>query len=173
MWKNTIGLALLVNVATLGCMSPGNSTEKLRVNKRIVLEYHKAVWEQGEIDRLDELVAADYLGHWGSTLPTRGREALRSEIVGWRTSFPDWHEEVETILAAGDHVFTRYTEGGTLEGNIGEISPNGRHARIAAMALFRIVDGKIAEQWTMTDDWGMQRQLGIQFPDPGSKPGWN
>jgi predicted ester cyclase len=50
------------------------------------------------------------------------------------------------------------------------IAPTGRAVTVAAMELFRLADGKIAEQWVIVDALGMSQQLGaVPGPGPGEQ----
>jgi predicted ester cyclase len=64
------------------------------------------------------------------------------------------------MVAEGDKVVIRYTGLATdTEGLMGQ-SPTGKVTRTAAIQIFRIADGQIAESWAMRDDLGALRQLG-------------
>ena len=46
------------------------------------------------------------------------------------------------------------------------IPPTGKEATVTSMDIYRIVDGKIVEQWTESDMFGLMQQLGV-VPTPG------
>jgi predicted ester cyclase len=79
---------------------------------------------------------------------------------------------VEDIAAEGSLVVTRITTDGTQRGDLAAIpglSPaipaKGRTLRMTELNLWRIANGKVAEQWDIYDNWGAWTQLGFIDPD--------
>jgi predicted ester cyclase len=66
---------------------------------------------------------------------------------------------VEDIIAEGDKVVIRFTSTGTQEGEFAGIAPTGKKVTIREVAIFRLADGKIVEQWGMPDIHGLLEQL--------------
>jgi predicted ester cyclase len=50
------------------------------------------------------------------------------------------------------------------------IAPTGREVRLTAIEIFRLANGKIAEQWVQVDNLGMLQQLGA-LPPPAPAQG--
>ncbi|MBI1178157.1 hypothetical protein GC207_12045, partial [bacterium] len=84
----------------------------------------------------------------------------KGAVRSHRISFPDWHERVDDIVAEGDRVVIRFTSTGTQLGEFQGIAPTGRKVSIQEVAIFRVVDSKIVEQWGMPDIQGLMQQLG-------------
>ncbi len=131
----------------------------LEENKALVRRTHSEVWSKGDMAAADEMYAPDYIGHWTGRPDTHGRDEFKAFVAEGRRLFPDWNETVEQIVAEGDLVVTRFTSRGTFAGEPG-VPPDGRQITMQEIAIHRIVDGKIAEQWTVADILGMQQQLG-------------
>jgi len=55
---------------------------------------------------------------------------------------------------------------GTQQGELLGIPPTGKQARFAGMSIFRLAEGKIAEQWEEWDKLDLMRQLGV-IPSSG------
>jgi predicted ester cyclase len=88
-----------------------------------------------------------------------------------RAAFPDWHEEVLDIVAEGNMVMTRSRSTGTQKGEMAPIPgyqprvpANGKFQRFPEMSVHRLANGKIAEQWTVSDNWGANIQRGLIDP---------
>ncbi len=79
-----------------------------------------------------------------------GAAGEKQSMVAFRTSIPDVHFELHDVLADGDLVATRLTITGTTAEAYVSI-PAGTTLEIRAMALFRIVDGRAAEEWFFVD----------------------
>jgi predicted ester cyclase len=61
---------------------------------------------------------------------------------------------------AGDRVIARWTGSGTHVGELMGITPTERPIEVDAISVFRIADGKIAEEWTVWDALGLLQQVG-------------
>jgi predicted ester cyclase len=62
-------------------------------------------------------------------------------------AFPDTQFAIDDLIAEGDKVVVRYTYWGTHTGEFIGIAPSGKKLTATAIAIYRIVDGKIKEQW--------------------------
>ena len=119
------------------------------------------VWEQGNIDLLDELLAPEYVNHTLATpdLPS-GPEGVKEVVSMFRSGVPDLKVVAEDMIAEGDRVATRYALEGTHGGYLFGVAPTGRHLTIKSMTVERLSGGKIVEHWRVTDELDMMRQLG-------------
>ena len=119
------------------------------------------VFEQGNIDLLDELLAPDYVNYSPATpeLPT-GPEGVKEVVSMFHSAMPDLRVVVEDMIAEGDKVATRYALEGTHKGELFGATPTGRQLSIKSMTVERVSEGKIIEHWRVTDELDMMRQLG-------------
>jgi steroid delta-isomerase-like uncharacterized protein len=102
----------------------------------------------------------DFVGHGGSTTFTH--EDGMKEAKGWRDAFPDLAVNVDLIVAEGDLVAVRWTARGTNTGTGNGIPATGRKVQVSGTAIFRFVDGRIAEEWTSANTLGLLKQLGLR-----------
>jgi steroid delta-isomerase-like uncharacterized protein len=159
----TISLTLILVLASFcvtGCSDHPSQDEMLEANKALVLRTHEEVWSKGNLDLIDELYSPDYVAHWAYGEDT-DREGIREMITEARTAFPDMTEEVVHIVAEGDLVVTHFISSGTFTGTMNGLEPSGRKISRPEIAVHRIVDGKIVEQWTVSDQMTLMRQLGL------------
>jgi len=136
--------------------------KKLELNKSVVLKAHEEVWSKGNIDLINELYSSDYVAHWINGGDT-DLEGLKNMIIEARNTFPDLNEEIIHIVAEGDLVVTHFTSSGTFLGEMGGISPTGKKGLRPEIAVHRLENGKIVEQWTVADLLSMLNQLGIEL----------
>jgi steroid delta-isomerase-like uncharacterized protein len=130
-------------------------------NKRLVVRFYEELWNRGNYDVADELVAADYVRHDlrpGNAPP--GPAGQKAVAQRFRAAFPDVCLEVEALIAEGDLVVARWTMSGTHRGSWGEVEATGRSVRLSGVNFFRIAEGRIAEIWNLRDDLGLREQLG-------------
>jgi steroid delta-isomerase-like uncharacterized protein len=141
----------------MGCRA-SDAPVKVR-NVEVVQVVFAEIWSKGNVDLIGELFAEDFVGHFpGETV--HGREGILAEVIAHRTAFPDWTEEVEDAIADRDRVVVRFTSRGTNLGDFLGNQPTGKHVEISEVAIFRLSDGRIVEQWVYPDMLSLQRQLG-------------
>ncbi len=133
-------------------------------NKALVRQWVE-LWNMGNIDAIGAFVTPDYVRHDPNSPEIRGPEAEQQLVAMYRAAFPDLHFTVEHLVAEGDTVLPHFTVHGTHRGELLGIPPTDKPVTVVAMELFRLVDGKIAEQWVVMDALGLMQQLGAV---PGS-----
>jgi predicted ester cyclase len=76
------------------------------------------------------------------------------------SSSVDGHWNVQEIFSAGDRVVARWTGTGTHQGELMGLEATGAPIEVDAISVFRIADGKIAEEWTVWDALGLLQRVG-------------
>jgi steroid delta-isomerase-like uncharacterized protein len=139
------------------------SAEENKANMRRGFE---EILNQGNLDKVDEFFAPDYVGH-DPALPEdlHGPEGFKEFAAMYLSAFPDLHITIEDQFAEGDKVVTRFTSRGTHQGDFAGIAPTGNRIEVEAISIEWIADGKSAESWTIVDVMGMMQQLGV-VPSP-------
>jgi steroid delta-isomerase-like uncharacterized protein len=134
----------------------------LEANRHLIERYFDEVWNRGDVDVLDELLAPDYLNHSpGIPNPRPGPQDLKPIVVAMREGLPDLHYDILDMVAEPDRVavFVRLT--GTHTGSFFGIPPTGRKIDVRQMQIEWIREGRIAQHWRITDDLNLMRQLGV------------
>lgn len=142
---------MLLALLTLPCLA-----DETAINKEVA----RRVYEDG-LSRgvFTAPYTDDFVGHGGSTTFTH--EDGMKEAKGWRSAFPDLIVKVDIMVAEGDLVAVRWTARGTNTGTGNGIPATGRKVQVSGTAIFRFVDGKIAEEWTSANTLGLMKQLGL------------
>jgi predicted ester cyclase len=147
---------------------------RLERNKEILKRVHKDVWSNPDLNAAmkaaDELYTPDFVLHdWKGD--SYGVNEVKQGVTETRASFPDSREDVLDIVAERNMVMTRFMSAGTQKGDIASIPgyqpmvpANGKFQRFPELAVHRIVDGRIAEQWDFSDGWGANIQAGLIDP---------
>lgn len=154
----TIILLVLAGMTALvgGCESSARLIESR--NTGVIRAVFSDVWSKGNVGLIDKLYAVEFVGHFpGETF--HGRAGIRTHVVSHRRSFPDWTEEIDDIIADGDTVVARFTSRGTNLGDFLGNPPTGNRIEISEVAVFRLKDGRIIEQWVYPDMLSLQQQL--------------
>lgn len=154
-------LAPALLLMLFGCASSSDSYKARNI--RVVHIQHSEIWSKGNVDLIGDIYARDFVGHFPSGT-VHGHSGVLARVTAHRLAFPDWTEEVDDTIAEGDRVVTRFTSRGT---NLGEFlgnPPTNNPVEISEVCVYRLVNGKIAEQWVFPDMRSMQEQLNRKSP---------
>jgi steroid delta-isomerase-like uncharacterized protein len=128
----------------------------------VVRRFLDEVINGGRIDRVQDFWAEDLTWHGGSLGEVNGIDAYRkmlSAAVGG--AFSGMRLEVQDVVAADGKVAVRFTNSGTHSGPFMGAPATGKHAKWLGIAIYTIVDGKIADAWYGEDILGVLLQLGV------------
>jgi steroid delta-isomerase-like uncharacterized protein len=128
-------------------------------NQRLADQVWEEIWHRGELGRMNDLFSPDFVRH-DPGRELRGPELNRQFIEGLRAAFPDVRYTVLDQIAKDDKVVVRYRFQGTHRGVFQGMPPTQKQVTYSGILIYRIEDGKIAEQWTEMDLLGLLRQLG-------------
>ena len=129
-------------------------------NKAIVRRFIEEVSNQGNLDVVDELFAAEYRRADPRAWHDDGPEGVKALAASIRGSIPDFHMTIEEQIAEGDAVATRWTCRGTHECVLFGMEPTGKSITWTGITIHRIRDGQIVEGWIQADSLGLREQLG-------------
>ena len=118
-------------------------------NKRKVRLFIEAVWNEGRVEMIDELVADDYVGRIpcldSKVLGPRG---VRRLVVGRRRAHPDLHVKIEDQIAEEDRVVTRWRATTTASTARDGGTPTGGARCYAGISIIRLLAGKQVDSHT-------------------------
>jgi predicted ester cyclase len=127
---------------------------------RAVIRRWVEVSNAHDVDALVELFTPDTFDHVGRSA---GPEWWRQVFGFLYATLPDWRWTLEDLVAEDDRVVARPTARGTHLGSeipfLRGIAPTGKAVAWSHHHSFRLVNGKIAEQWANRDDRGFLRQV--------------
>jgi len=111
---------------------------------------------------LDEVLSPEYVDHNPPPFqgPETGLPGARSAFKNGAEIFSGWHHEVLDQFTDGDYVATRYTITGTHEGDLMGTPPSGKDVAFSGITISRCKDGRIAEEWELTDTVALLGQVG-------------
>ena len=124
-------------------------------NAALADRFAAEAWNNGKLDLIDEMIAADFVRHLPNSWHTpkiEGAVAFKEYMTNIRTIDPDFHVQVHERIAEGDMVASSWTVTGTNKDLDKMISVRG-------MSMTRYADGKAAEEWVTWDTADMQDQL--------------
>jgi serine phosphatase RsbU (regulator of sigma subunit)/predicted ester cyclase len=121
-------------------------------NKALVRRFNEEVYNRGNMDVADELLAPNFVSRDALTGEEASREDLKQEIAEQAAISSDLHFSIEEEIAEGDKVVTRVIGSGThdLEEFEG-LAPTGVRITIENIVIDRVVEGKIVEERVVSD----------------------
>jgi predicted ester cyclase len=136
-------------------------------NKALLQRHFDEVLNQGKLEVIDEIYAADYRldapvqtdGSANLRGQTSGQEGLKRRVTLFRTAFPDIHFKTPVSVAEGDWVTVQYIFSGTHLGQFRELAPTGAHIEVMGILMARVERGRIASAVSVFDSGDMLRQL--------------
>ena len=122
-------------------------SETQEKNKALVRRFLEAQ-AKGKLNVIDEVLTPHFVDH--DRLPGQApdREGYKRAIAEYHAAFSNVRFLVEDQVAQGDKVVTRFIVRATHDlGELMGVAPTGREVTYKAMAIHRIVGGKIVEEW--------------------------
>jgi len=129
--------------------SEGDSEDVLRA-------YYEA-WSSGDADAVRDLLADDYAGHVHTLSGTENQDAgaVAKRVKSHNGAFDRIDYEVEDVVSRNGEAAARLT----MRAHHRE---TGKEAKTTGLAILRIEDGRIAEEWSSWDYHGLAAQLGLE-----------
>jgi steroid delta-isomerase-like uncharacterized protein len=125
----------------------GESITTPDANKDLIRRVFEEIIPAGDPTAMRALMAPDFLDH--DPLPGQPSGAAGGEYVvsTMHTAQPDLRFTINDLVAEADRVVIRWTLHGTNTGPMLGRPPSGEPVEFAAIVIFRIADGRIAERW--------------------------
>lgn len=86
-------------------------------------------------------------------------DEVRQRTAGFRRAFPDLDVRAILVVADGEHVAAHFVGRGTHDGLFDGAPPTGRHWEASGTAIYRVVDGRIADARVTWDRLSLLEQL--------------
>ena len=135
-------------------------------NKAVIRRLIEEVYNEGNLDVVDELMAPDIFDHAAVPEHQHGIDGFK-HVMEWVREFSsDVRYDIDDIIAEGEKVAVRMTQSGTHTGAVRGISPTGKSFSVDYVHWFRLANGKVAEMWAVRDDLTRLQQLDL-IPAPG------
>ncbi|HWL43632.1 MAG TPA: nuclear transport factor 2 family protein [Ilumatobacter sp.] len=105
------------------------------------------VWRDADFDVVDEILADPVVRHASSGSTVTSREEYKRLLADFQRTLCRPQTTIDDQVVSGDRVWTRATSRGLNR-------ETGEPAVVTWMVVQRIVDDRIAEQWSLTS-WGV------------------
>jgi predicted ester cyclase len=154
--------AILAGMAARGASANDASTctvESRQRNEDVVRIVFEEILGKGRIAENEYIYHPDFVARGMTRDATRAEDRAASE--GWRSMAPDLQMKVLHLVSDCDYVAAHFEGSGTNTGEGNGFPATGRTIRLRGMTIFRLVDGRIIEEWSSVDQYALLKQLGL------------
>lgn len=136
---------------------PGSASQQAR-NKAIAGRVFDEIFNQGKFEVADEIYAKDFVNH--GLHRNASLDEDQAAVHAEKKAFPDLKISVNLMAAQGDLVTVVWTFRGThTGGGYYGLPATGTRVELRGITVWRIVDGKIREEWTSFDQLTVAREI--------------
>jgi steroid delta-isomerase-like uncharacterized protein len=132
-------------------------------NKAIARRAFEEILSGGRFELAEQLYAKDFINH--GIHRNASLEEDQAALKGWHQAFSDIAIVPEKLIAEDDLVTIYWIAKGTNTGTGNGLPATGKKAELGGITIWRIVDGKIKEEWSAFDQLSMMQQLGLLPPN--------
>jgi len=140
---------------------PPNGTSRQAENKAVAARVFEEIFNQGKFQVADEIYATDFVNH--GLHRNFDLQADQAAVHAEKKAFPDLKITVDLMVAEGDLVSVVWTFRGTNTAAGYGLPPTGARIELRGITVWRIVDGRIREEWTSFDELQAARQFMAQL----------
>ena len=160
----TLFLALFVPATMNLAFAATSSTaqpSRQEANKAIAMRVFDEILSQGKFDVADQIYAKDFVNHG---LHRNFNLEEDQAAARWeKQTAPDMKLTVDLMVAQDDFVTAVWTARGTNTARIGWLPATNVKFEERGLTVWRIIDGKIHDEWTSFDDLSILRQIVSQL----------
>jgi steroid delta-isomerase-like uncharacterized protein len=138
------------------------TTDRITRNKQLVHDFIQQLFSKGDLGAVDRYLHPDFVNH-DPPFPGApdGVAGMRQAAAMFHQACPDWHSDLDQLIAEADVVVERFTASGTHNGELMGAPPTGKTVTLRGVNIFRIDGDKIVERWGRLDELGVLRQLDL------------
>ena len=133
----------------------------VEMNKASLRRFTGEIFNNGNLDILPELMTTNVVLHSAVGTDIQSLDGIKQFCMSTKVAFPDWHEDIENLIAEGDMVVAKCAESGTFKHEFMGLAPTGKTYSVKGVLLVRYEGSKIAEIWSYYDMLSLCRQLDI------------
>lgn len=118
-------------------------------------------WNNGDAALEQVALAPDFVDR---ILPPGRPQGLSGPLLASttvRAAIPDLRCEIRQMIAAGDRVVVHLHFSGHFSGRFKDVQGQGQPIDFIATDIYRVADGRIAENWHLEDNLTLLQQLGL------------
>jgi len=138
---------------------------------RAIADCYMRARNEANLSLLDKIYSPDVIVHDPSQpLEIVGLSALKRQYECTHAAVPNVRFSIDDIYLKGDRIVWIFTMSGTITGifhtPLGELPPTGKSFHFSGVAVDRIFEGSIAEEWVYFNILEILQPLGFTLAPP-------
>ena len=146
-----------------------SENNQIESNKKLVRELTQRIFNEHNPKATNDFFSKDAKWHGGIFGTVQGADNLAGFFASFFASIPDLKLVEEDIVADNRTVVIRAVVEGTHKGTLLGVPATGNPIRWDTVYMYRIEDGKVAEEWA-GDDWLAVFYYMNAYTPPGMQP---
>ena len=175
MKRSWLQFVIIVPLVILLCLTlccqkkvKGGITEE---EAKTVGDWYLTARNEADLALLDKIYSPGVIVHDPSQPENIvGLDSLKNQYKNTHIAIPDVKFSLDEMYVKGDKVVWIFTMSGTITGPIhtpfGDLPPTGKAFRLSGVAIDRIVEGKIAEEWVYFNVLDILQPMGFTLTPP-------
>jgi len=136
-------------------------TAQSKAKQDVALDIIDRIWNNGELEAIEELLAEDYVEHNPSQpADVEGYDEYREYVQSIHSSYEGFTKSIEDVIVGESKVVLQYTIRGTVTDELMGLDPTHEEIEFEAIYIFEIEGDRAVEGWEIADSYGMAEQLG-------------
>jgi steroid delta-isomerase-like uncharacterized protein len=139
---------------------PGATPEQVQAQTLAARRY-ATFWSSGDPALAREALAPDFMDR---ALPPGRPQGIAGPLAAssaFHGAVPDLNCEVQQMIVTGDRVVSHLRFTGHFTGTFNGVKGKGQAVNFIAIDIYRIADGRIAENWHLEDNLTFLQQIGV------------
>jgi predicted ester cyclase len=158
--RRVLGAAIIAGLSTQSALVAAQGPDLVsrdEKNKAVAMRVFEEIFNQRKLEVASEIYSPEFVNHGvrRDISLQEDQAAARSEIK----AFPDIRMTVELAVAQGDFVAVVWTFRGTHTAFGYGLPPTGARIEMRGITVWRIVDGKIRDEWTSFNELSAYMQI--------------
>lgn len=126
-----------------------------------IVDAYWAPWNAHDVSLFGDLMAEDYVHHWGIGEDVTGGDAFIASVDAFLAAFPDIAFTINEVFLAGDVVTHIWTATATQAAEFRGIPPSDVTVTYTGINVSRVECGVIVEGWGEADHFSRLQQQGV------------
>lgn len=136
-----------------------DSQQNIEQNKAVARKLFEVALNQDNWEVYNEIHSKGFVAHAGTHTVDLAEDLQAAK--SWRLAFPDGRYSINRVVAEGDFVVVQFTGRGTNTGPWHGLPATGKPLETPGIGIYRIVEGKIVEEWVEYNMLSILKQLGL------------
>ena len=137
--------------------------ESSNINRRIAETMVRAVNEQ-RYELFDGIMAEEFKDHHPGLGASESTRAAYVDMLKYCQTALQVRAELDLVFFRGPYTVVHGWMTGKHVGSFLGVEPSGQPVKWSFIEVYRIVDGRITERWSLDDLPGLLTQMGVKLP---------